>query len=407
MSSRQKLLTIDDNKLIHTLVEKTVGHEFDIITALDGMEGLQKAVFESPDIILLDVEMPGMSGFDVCSTLKSSEETSHIPVMFLSSLSDERSQIMGFEVGAVDFLVKPFKAPELIAKLDALSKFLFTERELNEQATSAASAAFSAMRGSNEFGLAIHFIEASYGVTDLAQLANIFFGVSNELGLDCSLMFNLGKNKEFYSCEGLSSPMEREVMTTLYDRGDRFIDFSGCRTQVNYAHVALLIKNMPIEDEDKYGRYKDFLPTMLGATDAKIHSLLNEQSMARQTQELGMSFSAVQDTLTNVGVSLEKNQTDVVTLLQEMLSEFEDRIPTMGLEDDQEAYLINRLDTTITKAYAIIDNSAQTSYAFKTVSRLLEHLSSKQTHLMESMETTSKSPDVEAKGDEFDDVELF
>lgn len=408
MSGKRTILTIDDNRLIHTLVHKTVGHEYNVITASNGQFGVEVALAESPDIILLDVEMPGMSGFEVCSHLKAANETADIPVIFLSSLSDERSRLKGFDVGAVDFLVKPFKEPELLAKLESLTKYQQAQEELNGQAKMASSAAFAAMKGSNELGMAIHFIEASYGVTGFDALAKAFFSITSGIGLDCSLMYDLGDGEcEFYSSVGLVSPLEQEVISTIFEKGERFTDFSGSRTQINYMHVALLVKNMPIDDDEKYGRFKDFLPTMLGAINAKIHSLLNEQAMTKHSYNIGRSFSAVKDTLGGVGADLEKNQNDVVNLLQGMLKEFESRIPTMGLDDDQEAYLINRLDETITKAYAIIDSSTKTSHAFKTVSRLLEHISEKQQKLAESMAAIAEDQSGEALGNNVDDVELF
>lgn len=407
MPQKPTILTIDDTKLIHMLVESAVGHSYHIIKALNGKEGIEKATAESPSIILLDVEMPGMSGYEVCKNLKQMDSTQNIPVIFLSSLSNESSRLKGFEAGAIDFLVKPFKEPELLAKLESLTKYQAAQEALSKQAQSASSAAFSAMKGSNELGMAIHFIEASYGVTNFESLAKLFFTVTENMGLVCSFMYHLNGECKFYSSKGQVLSLEQEVIAAIFAKGERFTDFSGARTQINYSHVALLVKNMPIDDEEKYGRFKDFLPTMLGAMDAKIHGLLNEQAMVRHSRNLGRSFTVVKETLAGVGESLHTNQTDVVALLQGMLKEFESRIPSMGLEDDQEAYLINRLDDTITKAYAIIEQSTKTSHAFKTITRLLEHVSDKQQQIMESMANVATNQSEEMLGDNIDDVELF
>ncbi len=409
MSKKPKILTIDDNALVHKIVQHSLDDRYIIFSAHNGEDGLKIAEDERPDIILLDVEMPELNGYDVCKSLKEKENTANIPVVFLSSLSNLDSRMAGYEAGGVDFLIKPFEAPELLAKLKILTSFIHTSASLNQQIETATHTAFSAMRGSSELGLAIQYIESSYGAKSLEALADKFLTVTSNLGLSCTLMFIEINERLFYSSCGIEvSPLEKEVIATIYDKGDRFTDF-GSRTQVNYSKVALLVKNMPLNDMDTYGRYKDFLPTMLGATDAKAKSLETEQALYSQSLQLSSSFSAVRSTLTEVGACLEKNQADVVDLLQSMLAELEDRIPRMGLEDDQEAYIVNRVDTTIAAAQVIIDSSTNTSHAFKSVSRLLQHLAEKQQSLVDhlSQENEENEENEKSQNSNTEDIVLF
>ena len=403
MPKRPKILTIDDNTLIHSIVQRSLDSQYHIFSAINGEEGLKAAKREQPDVILLDVEMPGQNGYSVCKKLKEEADTSHIPIIFLSSLSNLNSRMAGYEAGGTDFLVKPFEAPELLAKLSILTSFTEANEGLSLQVETATNTAFSAMRGSSELGLAIQYIESSYNAKDLTSLAEKFLSVTSNLGLKCSLMFNEKQQHSFFSsAEGEISPLEKEVISTIFNKGERFTDF-GNRTQINYPKVALLVKNMPLNDMDSYGRYKDFLPTMLGATDAKVKSLETEQALFDQSLQLSSSFSAVRATLTEVGASLEKNQTDVVELLESMLAELEDKIPKMGLEDDQEAYIVKRVDTTIAAAQVIIDSSASTSHAFKSVSRLLQHLAEKQQSLLDDLTQDNEEPEENSTSD----VDLF
>lgn len=403
LSKKPKILTIDDNTLVHTIVQRSLDNQYDIFSAKNGEDGLKIATKEHPDIILLDVEMPGMNGYDVCKKLKAEEHTAKIPVVFLSSLSNLESRMAGYEAGGVDFLIKPFEAPELQAKLKILTSFVHASANLSQQIETATHTAFSAMRGSSELGLAIQYIESSYGAKSLDVLADKFLSITSNLGLSCTLMFIGLQERSFYSStSGEISPLEKEVIGTIYDTGTRFTDF-GNRTQINYSKVALLVKNMPLNDMDTYGRYKDFLPTMLGATNAKVQSLETEQALYAQSVQLSSSFSAVRSTLTEVGSSLEKNQADVVDLLQSMLADLEYRIPRMGLEDDQESYIVNKVDSTISAAQVIIDRSANTSHAFKSVSRLLQHLAEKQQSLLDDITQENEEPEIENTGE----VDLF
>ena len=83
-----KVLTIDDDALMQKIIKKELQQSYEVISASSGQAGIDSALNELPDIILLDVEMPGMNGYEVCDKLKYHDSTKHIPVIFLSSLSN-------------------------------------------------------------------------------------------------------------------------------------------------------------------------------------------------------------------------------------------------------------------------------------------------------------------------------
>lgn len=130
-----RVLVVDDevdnlDLLAHLL--RSAGYE--VSTAPTGREALDLARRLDPDLILLDVRMPGMDGFEVCSALKSEEATRDIPVIFLSAHhSDEASIVRGLELGAQDFVPKPLRKPELLARLDAAARVRRYERELSHK----------------------------------------------------------------------------------------------------------------------------------------------------------------------------------------------------------------------------------------------------------------------------------
>jgi DNA-binding response OmpR family regulator len=101
-------------KLVQTML-KSQGYE--IITALDGMEALRRATKDSPDLVLLDVIMPNMDGFEVAQELRSRPETKAIPILMLTALSGVDDKVKALEVGADDFLSKPVRYVELIARV--------------------------------------------------------------------------------------------------------------------------------------------------------------------------------------------------------------------------------------------------------------------------------------------------
>src|SRR6476661_6047348 len=106
---KKKLLIIDDSKSIHRLVQAWLKEDpIEIHSAYDGKTGLVTAAALQPDLILLDIDMPQQSGFDICRTLKQTPVTARIPVVFLTAQSAAEEKIMGLDLGAEDYITKPF-----------------------------------------------------------------------------------------------------------------------------------------------------------------------------------------------------------------------------------------------------------------------------------------------------------
>jgi len=138
MNSKVHILVVDDNRSVVRIIEVLLQREgFEVLTAFDGLEGLQRAREEKPDLIILDIVMPRMDGYEVCRLLQDDPDTAAIPVLILPvkgqvddpSLDDQtieariQEQMAGYEAGAMDFLSKPIKARELVKRVRTLLWF--------------------------------------------------------------------------------------------------------------------------------------------------------------------------------------------------------------------------------------------------------------------------------------------
>ena len=121
----KKILSIDDSKMVHMVIARTLKpYDIEVITALNGQEGLDKAHQEHPDLIVLNMTMPVMDGYEALLKLKESPQTKGIPVVMLSADGGAASMEKALQAGAVKFISKPFNSDSL---LSALPEFLALE----------------------------------------------------------------------------------------------------------------------------------------------------------------------------------------------------------------------------------------------------------------------------------------
>jgi CheY-like chemotaxis protein len=117
-TEKKKILVVDDSKTA-LFIESTIlrGGSYDLVTASDGEEAVRKAVAERPDLILMDVVMPKMTGFEACRELKRRPETSGIPIIIVTTRGEEQNVEIGFTSGCTDYVTKPINGAELVAKI--------------------------------------------------------------------------------------------------------------------------------------------------------------------------------------------------------------------------------------------------------------------------------------------------
>jgi len=117
----QIILIIEDERDLAELLAFNLEREgYKAVMAMDGVEGLEIATRMQPDLVLLDLMLPGMLGTDVCKAIKKTEKTSRIPVIMLTAKGEEIDKVVGFEVGADDYVVKPFSTRELMLRVKAV-----------------------------------------------------------------------------------------------------------------------------------------------------------------------------------------------------------------------------------------------------------------------------------------------
>jgi two-component system alkaline phosphatase synthesis response regulator PhoP len=119
--AKGRILVVDDEIYIVHILDFSLGMEgYEVMTALDGEQALERVAEQKPDLIVLDIMMPKLDGYETCKVLKSSAETRDIPVILLSAKGRNVDQKTGFEVGADDYITKPFSPRKLVERINAI-----------------------------------------------------------------------------------------------------------------------------------------------------------------------------------------------------------------------------------------------------------------------------------------------
>ncbi len=135
-SANKLILIIDDNVTnLKVAIEHLKTYGLEIIIARNGESGLERAAFAQPDLILLDIRMPGIDGFKTCRRLKDNETTREIPVIFMTALADVSDKVRGFDAGAVDYVTKPLQAEEVWARVRTHLTIRTLQQEMAERIT--------------------------------------------------------------------------------------------------------------------------------------------------------------------------------------------------------------------------------------------------------------------------------
>lgn len=121
----KKILIVDDDEDIINLIRIILENEnYTIIGALSGQDGIKMALKEKPDLILLDIMMPSIDGWEVMKLLHADEQTRKIPVAMLTCKTDVRDKLTGLQEGAIDYITKPFSPDELVKRINKIFKIL-------------------------------------------------------------------------------------------------------------------------------------------------------------------------------------------------------------------------------------------------------------------------------------------
>ena len=240
-----KILLVDDTKTNIDVLIQTLKDDYKLGVALNGKKAMEYARTQKPDLILLDILMPGMSGFEVCGQLKKERQTADIPIIFITAMDSPGDKTRGFEKGAVDYIIKPFDVTEVKARvkthlslriaLEALeNQNILLEQKVKERTRELEETQIEILE---RLGLATEYRDVFTG-DHIKRMSNFCRLLAQACGMsanDCemlahaSTMHDVGKigiADAILIKAGKLTPEERKIMQTHCDIGEKMLSGS-------------------------------------------------------------------------------------------------------------------------------------------------------------------------------------
>ena len=339
--SNIKILIVDDYEDNCELLEDIFEQQYQVKSVHSGKACLAILEEDPYDLVLLDVNMPEMDGYEVCKHIKQNAQTAMIPVIFVSALASTEERLKGYEYGAEEYVTKPFKEDDITQTVSKVLEQFIQAKNFEAQSKEAMSTAFQAMTNSAEMGQIIQYMQASYACKNVEKLAEALQQTLSGFGLNSCIMFRMQYQTSFFGCA--KDSLEAKVLERFFET-ERIVNF-GARTVINDNHVSLLIKNMPLDKPEDYGRLKDNLAALMSGTEARCNALEIEYQLDVE-RNLGLQsvLTKSRKHLQEIDKLIDHQKGSIEQTLIDTSQKVESIIFGLGLNETQEQSILAAID---------------------------------------------------------------
>ena len=350
MSDQHHVLVVDDEPFNFEYVEMAIGGKYRLSHAASGEDALTMAAAEEPEVILLDIRMPGMDGYETCRRLREQVEA---PVIFVSALDSLEERMAGYEAGGSDFLTKPFAAGELEKKIAVALQYRNERAALRDQASAAMDTAMVAMTSAGELGVVLQFLGKSFNCHSIEALAEQVIASMDEFSLPSTVQIRSDGQVHNLAGGDVVSALEVDVLDYVCNH-KRILQY-GQQVVINYPHISLLIKEMPLEDPDLCGRIRDNVALLVEGAESRVRALEVEASVKRQKGALAALMKRTEQALKEIDARHREHKQVSTSLMEDLLERLDESFMVLGLSDEQEASLMAMTSEAVTQALALYD----------------------------------------------------
>ncbi len=347
-----KIFVVDDDPAARLIVSFGLDNPKFEIFEFEGGKACLDAMDQDPDVVLLDVEMPGMNGIEVCKAIRA-EGYGETQVIFISSHDDLETRLSAYDGGGNDFMVKPYATEELMHKVMIAERAREAKLGLSSQASFAQQTAFTAMSSMGEMGVVLEFMKKSFSCPTQEALAQAMIEALSQYGLQSLLEFRVSGKDHCYSSQGICSALESSILGHASSL-QRIFQFSD-RLAINYPHVTVLVLNLPLDDPDRIGRLRDHLAILAEAGEARLVAIASETQRLAQAEGISRAVKDLTKALAEVETRQGQNRLRSLESTNAFQEELERAFVHLGLSEGQEAALLDMARKAMARIVELLD----------------------------------------------------
>ncbi len=351
MITKPKILLVEDDDFAAIVAAEVLSPDYELKHVSTGQAALDSLQNGIPDLVLLDVEMSEMSGYEVCRVMRDDSAIGDLPILFLSGRVNDEDRLAGYEAGGDDYLTKPVSAEELRAKVKRELAAHAERRRLKADLSGAFSTAMTAMTSAAEIGAVLQFLRTSFGCESYASLCTELLNTLAAYGLEANVQVRGRQGSVSLGANGPCSPLEESVLTTMSAHG-RLFEF-GSRTSCSYEHITIIVKSIARDDPERHGRMKDNLAWLAEGANARVVSLDAASAMATQHAMLSQLTARTRKALESIEQRHRSQGIRSSQIFQALQQDFERRLLTLGITHSQEEELAEMLQRAADQAQAL------------------------------------------------------
>lgn len=347
------VLVVDDENTARTLHRTALSSRFDVVSASSGEETLQLCHERLPDLVLLDVMMPGMDGYETCRRLR---EFTDIPIIFATANESLDEHLKAFDAGGDDIITKPV-VREILLRKAALAIQRKNERQsLRSEKDNLQSMAMNFLSAVGESGVLQKFMQASLTSSTSKELGRHLVEAIRDFGLECSVLIRDQASSTTLTSQGEPSAIEISILEQSASMG-RIFQFRH-KLVVNYDRVSVIVNNMPADDADKSGRIRDNVAMLAEMTDTLCENVDMRQASMSRAEQLQVALGAAVMAIEALHEKNRNAQSDTRLLLQELVDNIEKSYSWLGTSRDQEARISQTMYGSVEKILQLLESSS-------------------------------------------------
>ena len=353
-----RIFVVDDETMMLELLEDVLADDY-VVEAFPSAEScLHRLNVQTPDLILMDVGLPGMDGYALCRQIKDNPDWKAIPVTFISGQDTIEAKLKGYGAGGEDFIVKPIEVDELLSKVQIAHRIAQDQRSLREHASYAERTAMSALTCMGELGIVIDFLRKTFACTNSRELAAAIVAVLAQYGLEGAAQVRLGQESHTFSQQGSNLPLEAAVLD--YVRGLGRIFAAKERAGFNYGGITILVNNMPRDNTESCGRIRDNLAILAEGADARRQAIEVEEANRRTQEGIRNALGRLHSTLDATRIGHQHEHQHITQLMVDVEEAMAKSFVRLGLTVGQEnaqielmKYYIDRIADSVRQGYEV------------------------------------------------------